>query len=734
MKTMAALLVVACLLAGCVRDELETEPEPSADGAVTVTLNVPTPHTMGTYAMNAKQECDIVTVDVLVFHPDGTFLYREMGTGVSDGVADNKKYFSVKIKKTHDPNNVSAFVYANVRSAIDAALEGDRKWIIPGITTKEDVIEKLVFDLPTDQTAAAEGGKWLVLPGRYTRFPMWGKTANIDLTAASVSIPEVTMLRSVAKIDVGLAFPTSGTQAEQDVPAGLSNFHLEEFYLYNAYNKLQVAPTASNLNGTAVTAPSVPAGAAIFGSDDKPITYARRSYNADGYKSFMSEIYLSEHEAGADDDRPNNPCIVVGGRFGTLAQAQAKSVPVTYYRIDMVKSTLTDGVITAQEYLALLRNHRYKINITAVHERGYDTPREAFDAMGLNTNMSVVITSEDERVNEIVYDGQYMMGVDKTIITVDKRIHTGKQLYIKTDYPLGWKATSNASWLTVTNTSGAKDGSWLTYNVVANTGVVRSGTITLQAGRLFMTIQVIQSNVADIELLNLQQNNIYAMIGAKNTFTLKANYNWKAKVVDDEYNIITDFMSFGTTNMNGINYEFTLIDDFALNSFLVDKTAKIIFYSETDEFEQESIQIRGLTPFSLAGLEVYPVDQPTGFNWYTYANIPDNTNNTIVPGQGTTGQVNPPRTNSCASRSNGVNSQWRLPTESEILAIYKAIANGGINPQLLNFVTTSKYSSATTPSTTYCIRYLDWAAGEVTSALSVTKSITTNRARCIRKR
>jgi hypothetical protein len=117
--------------------------------------------------------------------------------------------------------------------------------------------------------------------------------------------------------------------------------------------------------------PSVPTNAGVFGEPEvsggeiTPVSYARRTYNANGYKSFMSEIYLAEHAKGGsgDDERPNNPCIVIGGRYGS------PDANITYYRIDLVKNTFneTTGEVTKQDYLPVLRNHRYKVNITDVH-------------------------------------------------------------------------------------------------------------------------------------------------------------------------------------------------------------------------------------------------------------------------------------------------------------------------------------------------------------------------------
>jgi hypothetical protein len=694
-------LLAVIFLSGCITEEFSHEPVTDAeegDGMVTVTLNIPAPYTMRTYApsnnssMDAKNECDIVEVDMLIFGPDNEFLYREKGSGISDGGAGNERTFSVKIRKTADPTTVTAFIYANVRDEIDAALEGPDKWITTA-STKAEIIDKLVFDLPVDETAENQGGKWLVLPGRYTRFPMWGESTTINLTAPTIVVPSVTMLRAVARMDVGLAFPTAGSQAEQDVAAGLTNFFLEEVRLYNASDRLRVAPTAT-MNGTAVTGTSIPPGTEVFddpGDPDNPynpILYERRSYTGDdGYKSLMREIYLAEHAAGSDLGRPSNLCIVVGGHYGSITG------PMTYYRIDMMKTTVTDGVVTAQEYLPILRNHRYKVNITAVHALGYDSPREAFDAMGLNTNLTVVITSDDERVTEIVYDGQYMLGVGSTAVNIDKRALANKKIFIKTDYPKGWKATVNSEaegWLTLDadGDEGRSGDSWLSFTAAEYIDGTspRTGTITIQAGRLYIDIEIIQSHTADFEILDTAT--AYLMEGKRLTIRIKSNYAWKVRVEEDLYNIVTDFDLSGNANTTsaGEPFGFTLIDNYALNKLLEDNEATFVFYSETDEFAPKSLTIQGTSSpnmfRNIGGVDIYATDQTynntNNWDWYTYANVRDEeaipSSYVVVPGD--IYQVSPPREGSCAALNNiRASNPWRLPTRNELSAISTAIGS-----------------------------------------------------------
>jgi hypothetical protein len=119
-----ATLPAIILLAGC--NEGEPVPGTDDDGkTLTVTMYISTPYTVQSYAdnaaMTAKDECDVVSVDVLVFATDDD---DDNGVDV-----------------------VTAFVYANVRETIDATVDGPSKWLAAGVT-KDRVISDLAFNLP----------------------------------------------------------------------------------------------------------------------------------------------------------------------------------------------------------------------------------------------------------------------------------------------------------------------------------------------------------------------------------------------------------------------------------------------------------------------------------------------------------------------------------------------------------------------------------------------------------
>ncbi|MCC8187980.1 MAG: DUF1566 domain-containing protein [Bacteroides sp.] len=754
---LSKLLIASVLLAGCVAHPFEDTLEGGddvgtvrPDGTLTLSLLVPgaRTNTVSTYAdiMDEWEECQISTIDVLVFNADNSsssgiplnaFLYHEQGVNIQDGADATIRNFDMKIRQTTDPSSVYLMILANVSDVVETAIaNGD---IVAESTTSDEVMRMLLFDLPVDETSEQLGGKWLVKPGRYTLFPMWGLSETIDLTQSVISVDPVTLLRAVAKVDIGLDFQTDANGDE--VAQGLSNFYLEEFHLYNALNQLYIAPDPLNYDATGklVTAPSIPSTADTF-DPNIAISYYRRDYRGTaGYNDFLNEIYLAEHPAGSQDDRLNNACVVIGGRYGSTSAA------ITYYRIDFVKITkAADGTVTNTEFLPVLRNHRYRINITAVKDRGYDTKEEAFAAMGINTNLEVELENSNENITSYKYDGQYYLGVSTNALTIDKNgvsLAYAREIDIDTnyDYSPAWKATANASWITFVQADGTSTGTSMTgstgetvlkFVVAANTGSAnRTGQITIQAGRLFQYIDVEQTTSASVEVIS--KDATYPMNGVEWTFTMTTTYPWKARIANDPYNVIRSFTKEGVRNTTGLTFSLTFINEMLMNALPADqKTQKVTLeiYSANDpaEFDPYPIEVTGTTnpAYYDWGLSyyVYKTDQAANYSWYVYANVPDGTNNTTVPGPGVTGQVVPARANSCAA----LGDKWRLPTSAELTAIYNyANGNGGVSA----FGFSSTYYWSATSSSTTNATFVNFYSG---NTYNNAKTFTGYRARCIR--
>ncbi len=135
----------------------------------------------------------------------------------------------------------------------------------------------------------------------------------------------------------------------------------------------------------------------------------------------MREVYVPEAvntptgatqgangETLPEEDTENflrRPYIVVG----LTGVDKSRPDKETFFRIDYLKRTGTEADAT-YEYLPLLRNHRYLVNITEVGGPGFDTEEDARKGPAANIMYNVVVWNESTMSN-VQYDGQYMLGV-----------------------------------------------------------------------------------------------------------------------------------------------------------------------------------------------------------------------------------------------------------------------------------------------------------------------------------
>ena len=182
----------------------------------------------------------------------------------------------------------------------------------------------------------------------------------------------------------------------------------------------------------------------------------------------------------------------------------------TYYRVDFTQTGKTGEDV---EYLPLLRNHKYIISITEVSGPGYDDKQKALESYTVMSNLKMrLITYDRDKIKDVVYDGQYMLGVSESDVQLTQYQIDKYVIDVFTDVPSGWKATvaSDGDWLKF-NVGGNADADVLTVTGVGNddtsfalripywyhgvTGDSRTATITLQAGRLTHAITVTQTMI-----------------------------------------------------------------------------------------------------------------------------------------------------------------------------------------------------------------------------------------------
>lgn len=471
-------LLATVWLAGCMQEEFDATP-PIAGNGVRFTLTVPdagipsvSSRTMvGTGVANKEDE--VRTVDILVFDTSrspAVFLEWVKGTGVTQDLANNIS--TVNFSAILSPTTTSACIVVVANKQLSDIVSG----FTPKATTKDEVLEALIHT----QTGGwpADGST----TDGYTPIPMYGEKEVTKLEPSINPIIGISMKRMLARIDIRNS---------------ASNFTLEEVYLANYDTTGYVAP-AWNANGeiivsTSDATPKIPANSVKQTGELLALKYPVNGNTFDG------EIYAFESLAAVDAaqdgaaSRKDAVCLIVKGKIGNGES--------TFYRIDFTKAGDVDEPVG---YFPLKRNYKYIVSITKALGIGYSSIGEALASYTVMSNLKVrLIHYNRDKVKDVVYNGQYMLGVGEPEVNVAQYQNNGYVVDVFTDVPGGWKAsvTEGSDWLKfggeATTASGIEnDDTQLTLRIPyfnnGTIGATRTATVTLTAGRLTHEIKVVQ--------------------------------------------------------------------------------------------------------------------------------------------------------------------------------------------------------------------------------------------------
>lgn len=479
-----SLLYAVVWLTGCVQDEFNTALPTSVDAtrfALTVSdVNIPS---VSSRAMSGtgtdNKEDEVKTVDILVFDNSkspAVFLEWSQGKNITQDLANNTS--TVEFEVVLSPTLVSTRIVVVANRQLNSIVSG----FIKGTTTKAEVMTELTHTL-TDKWPAdgstADG---------YTPIPMYGEKVVTKLDHSSINpISGISMKRMLARIDVRNS---------------TSNFKVEEVYLANYNTKGYLAPlwdTNGELNTSTPDALNIPGD-----SGKKKEESDALSYPVNGSKVYDGEIYTFEAAAAVDaggvaEDndvgRKEAVCLIVKGKIDNGLS--------TFYRIDFTQTGQKGEQVG---YLPLKRNHKYIISITEALGAGNASLGEALASYTVMSNLKFrVIHYDRDKVKDVVYNGQYMLGVGEPEIKVTQYQNNSYAVDIFTDTPGGWKATvTEGDWLKfnvggkfVEIATGAANEDTqlmlrLPYFNEGTTGKTRTATVTLTAGRLTHEIKVTQ--------------------------------------------------------------------------------------------------------------------------------------------------------------------------------------------------------------------------------------------------
>ena len=467
-------------LGGCVSETREDVPpgvRPGKQTELTFRVQVPDQAIPGqTRATDADEV--INSIDLLLFDNNGD--YEDHKTVVVGAMTDNKLTFSIKL----DAGTYNVVTIANFAAEI-AALKAS-----PGFTglNKAGVLELLA----TSQTSA-----WNIST---TKIPMYGETGTIAITPGMPAV-SMALTRMLARIDVKVTAPTA-------------DFELETIYLCNYHMTGYIAPKWNTSTGAIITPahtdPNIPTSATAVTGALSALMYTP------GSQTYEGQIYTFEADKAVDGTtndagRIDAACLVIKGKY--------KAGKSYWYRVDFTKAATAtemadpDWDPSQVEYLPLLRNYRYIVDIEEAAGIGYDSPGDALAAYSVISNLKVRLMCYDEgEVGDIVFNGQYYLGIGATEIELSPGT-TGGSVLALTNYPGGWVLDTDYGSGTGVTYEGSENG-WLTpsqgtvttaNNLVkadivltptANTsGVERVAYVHIKAGRLTHKVKVVQKSI-----------------------------------------------------------------------------------------------------------------------------------------------------------------------------------------------------------------------------------------------
>jgi hypothetical protein len=430
---------------------------------VTIKINVPFEESNQLRSIGHTEEDSIHTIDILAFRVEGENAYFDYFVEGKKGTGN-----TITAVLWTRPYQQRLVIITNARDKVEQLSQSADPIGWRG-TEKNAMLEGLEFSL-------TEGVTWKAIDAsNYTAFPMWGESGAVTITKQPGQFQlqgSISLLRMVAKIDV---------QLDETVPGLTDKFKMKSVRLYNTHTKGSIVPKETR-NGI-VTKATVPAGAE---KQLGPLVY--KDFTASEEAAFCGSIYTFETAAAAAGETSKATCLVVGGHYNNENKE-------TYYRIDFLDDE--------KEFIDILRNHHYTVNITNVTGSGYGTWEEAFEAKSVNMSVNILVWDEGG-MYDVVFDGQFFLSVSKDEFNFSRSSYTGRKtnnvLTILTNYKTssgisGWHAEVNAEWLRLVDNEGEPDvKKEIIMEMDANdTGSDRTAIITFAAGRLRYPVTVTQT-------------------------------------------------------------------------------------------------------------------------------------------------------------------------------------------------------------------------------------------------
>ena len=471
--------LVALLLMGCTQEQFP-ENVPVNNGKskeVIFSISIPGKPKPATRALDDNEENEVKSIEMLLFDPAtkkvvGKPLFADAITSDPNNNGNfHEKSFSARlVEGTYD-----IMIFANARKAFNSVS-------IQAGDEQEETLAKLKASMP------ATG--WVANPADAAKsylIPMWGMKENIAV-GEGITISGIYLHRMLSRIDLSVTGANEQT----------GDFKIKDIKLYNVQQEGRIAPALVNWDKNGLVNGVIGAGLAVApsltggGVHAAPISYA--SVIAADQKSCVREMYIFEAPKATIHADQKAPFLTVKGEYNGVEG---------WYRIDLAD-------YSNMNYLDVLRNYFYKIEIKKVSGTGFSDEEEAKKNRGDNIIVNVTPWNEHD-LSGTVFNGQFFLSISPQDITLNEYAQKLRKIVIKTDNSSNItmgniKVSGSAS-----NPDAGLSGNWLsnlsispksvvdgktvytlTYDVAQNDGEPRLGYIYITHGRMTNVVRIKQ--------------------------------------------------------------------------------------------------------------------------------------------------------------------------------------------------------------------------------------------------
>lgn len=492
------LAVFVLLFSSCLRDEFNTFPAPpdgTSGNKVTFFISVPKSSLPSTRSIAeggvADNQVDSVTILLFDKNDDEEGLYRGFAKATAVSTPNSgdlaRKSFTVVLPD----GEFDALVIANANYIFDALLKKTAD-----ITTKDMAFFRTNLTATIIEKGASGYVKWNADPADagFKPFPMAGHYyIPADRTS---SLGTIFLSRMLAKVNVKL-------EKDYPVDANPNDIYRIEAIQVRNYNRTGNLISQKELSSETVVRSvfndsqlNIPANPGYVDDADSVLTC---TYSGGEIEKFIvgtdlvttkdlfnyqcvDQIFLPEVLRSANAQ--NATCLLIQVYVPSLQELR-------WFRVNF---RMPPSVGSDPAPVNLQRNFSYTVRITDIKGNGFVSSEEAYNA--LPEGMTTIIDAVDESdMNDITFDGRNELTVNKSLFVFYPN-GGNQELKIFTDYIHGWKIEEiNASWITYPTLEGAA-GTTIPTNLSCGAnpgGTLLTGTITITAGALRKTIQLIQA-------------------------------------------------------------------------------------------------------------------------------------------------------------------------------------------------------------------------------------------------